>query len=46
MKTLYMGMQKKFICLSIEKNGGFSKEINEHSGYINGRKFLDLLSDY
>jgi len=41
-----MGMQKGFIWLSIEINGGFSGESNEYSDYINGRKFLDLLSDY
>ena len=28
------------------KNGRFPEESNEHSGYINGRKFLELLSDY
>jgi len=29
-----------------KKNGGFFEQINEPSGYINGRKFLELLSDY
>jgi hypothetical protein len=29
-----------------KKNWGVSEQSNEHSGYINGRKFLDLLSDY
>ena len=49
MKTLYVGMQKGFIWMNIgEKKlgGGVSEESNEHSGYTNGRKFLDLLSDY
>jgi hypothetical protein len=41
-----MEMQKEFIWLSIEKIGGFSEQINEHSVYINGRKFLELLRDY
>jgi len=40
------GDAERIYLAEYRKKWGFSGETNEHSGYINGRKFLDLLSDY